>query len=89
MYEYHYKVMSIIIRIMNFIIFAHKQKNIKSQTVGETSITLPRFTSALTHSWSVISHKNLHENYAHVAGAEEAILRWSGWIIALRENYEF
>ena len=25
----------------------------------------------------------------HVAGAEEAILRWSGWIIALSEKYEF
>ena len=50
MYEYHYEVMNIIIRIMNYITFAHKQKNIKSQMVGETSTTLPCFTSALTHS---------------------------------------
>ena len=56
MYEYHYKVMNIIIR--------NSEPNVSStvagKTVGETSTTLPRFTSALTHSWSVmsISHKN-------------------------------
>ena len=55
MYEYHYKVMNIIIRIMNFNFLTLCNKvssTVAGKMVGKTSTTFPGlcFTSALIHS---------------------------------------
>ena len=76
--------------IINFLLFVtlsnSEPKTVAGKTVGKTS---PRFTLTLTHSWSVISHKNLHKNCAHVGAARYMYMAANAHAHFLNHTHKF